>query len=273
MKAKLRVVGGRANRQEIVLSLPTIVGRAKESGLCVRHPTVSRKHCELREEGGLLVVEDLGSSNGIAVGDRVVPRATLQPGDRLTIGPLTFEAQYQVNGVSRAPAPPSAGVPLLADTEVESDFDFLSDDAPAAAESPAPDAASELPAGQALELGDEFELAPLDGEPAAQAPTASAAAEEVADEFALPDEIPLELDALESVEELSDAAGPPNSAAESGLKLHETLEFELEDEPEAEPAAAQPREAELRKSAAPEKASGEGETLDGLDDWLGLSDE
>lgn len=362
MKAKLRVVSGRATKQEIVLALPAIVGRAKESGLCVRHPTVSRKHCELREEQGLLVVEDLGSSNGIIVGDRLVPRATLQPGDRLTIGPLTFEAHYKVNGVAKsAPAAPAAaaatvGVPPLADTEVESDFDFLSDDAPEAepievAAAPAAEdddlladlmvdepvadsfavddiAVAVEPVGAAAEsaefdLGDSFDLQPMEdellGAPSAPPAGGPAALDEASEEFPLPDDIPLALDdialediALEDIAlddmklddapqpaaeaddfalsddlalgeialdeiPLADAAEPSADAGASGLRLHETLEFDLEEEPaqaakaEAKPAkAAQAAPPAAKPAVAP---ASDGDTLDGLDDWLGLSDD
>src|SRR5581483_11525883 len=64
MEAKLIVTGGKANRSEVKLKLPSIIGRGSETDLRVNHPSVSRKHCEISELEGALVVRDLGSTNG-----------------------------------------------------------------------------------------------------------------------------------------------------------------------------------------------------------------
>lgn len=91
MNAKLVIVGGRATRKEICLPLPAKVGRSRESDLTVLHPTVSRRHCELFENNGNVMVRDEGSSNGTFVDGNRVTTAQLKPGDKLTIGPLTFQ--------------------------------------------------------------------------------------------------------------------------------------------------------------------------------------
>jgi len=52
MDAKLIVVGGKANKSEIKLQLPTIIGRSRDADLTMAHPMVSRQHCEIYEEGG-----------------------------------------------------------------------------------------------------------------------------------------------------------------------------------------------------------------------------
>jgi hypothetical protein len=110
MQAKLVVVGGRANRREIPLRLPLTVGRARECDLVVEHRTVSHSHCELFERDGWLCVRDNGSLNGTLVGTSRVTEAIVKPGDRLTIGPLVFEAAYDraagaKNGHKPDPAP------------------------------------------------------------------------------------------------------------------------------------------------------------------------
>ena len=97
MKAKLVVVGGDAKAAEISLKLPTIIGRGRGSKLVLPHPLVSRRHCEIFESDGQLMVRDLGSLNGTFVGDeRVDERAetVLPPGELLTIGAVTFRAVY-----------------------------------------------------------------------------------------------------------------------------------------------------------------------------------
>ena len=96
MDAKLVVVGGEARVTEIELNLPLTVGRGRNSGLALPHPLVSRKHCEIYEEEGKIVVNDLGSLNGTFVGDRRINEPTfLMPGELLTIGTVTFRAVYQ----------------------------------------------------------------------------------------------------------------------------------------------------------------------------------
>lgn len=103
MRAKLLVIGGKANREEIKLKLPAIVGRSRQAGVCIAHPTVSRQHCELYEEGGKIYVRDLGSLNGTLVADSQVQRLCLEHGDTLTIGPLTFQVIYE--HLAAPPAP------------------------------------------------------------------------------------------------------------------------------------------------------------------------
>jgi predicted component of type VI protein secretion system len=105
MEAKLVVVGGKANKSEIELKLPTVIGRGRDADLTVAHPTVSRHHCVVFEQDGVLVVRDNGSLNGTLVDGNKVQEAMLQPGDTLTVGPLTFRADYQL--VGQPPKTPS----------------------------------------------------------------------------------------------------------------------------------------------------------------------
>ena len=98
MDAKLVVVGGKASKGEVKLKLPTVLGRSRDAGLAIAHPNVSRRHCEIREVEGALVVRDLGSSNGTLVNDELVKEVVLKPGDKLCVGPLVFRAEYKHAG-------------------------------------------------------------------------------------------------------------------------------------------------------------------------------
>lgn len=71
-----------------------VIGRLKGCGLRVPSASVSRRHCRLKCADGIVRVEDLGSANGTLVNGTSVNRSALRPGDRLTIGPVTFEVQY-----------------------------------------------------------------------------------------------------------------------------------------------------------------------------------
>lgn len=95
MEAKLRIVDG-ARPATIRLKLPLTVGRSKSAQLKVPQSQVSRSHCEIYEETGMLVVHDLGSSNGTFIsGERIDEPTFLLPGESLKIGNVLFEADYE----------------------------------------------------------------------------------------------------------------------------------------------------------------------------------
>lgn len=98
MEVKLVVVSGKANKHNVVLKLPSIVGRSREADVTVAHSLVSRRHCELYEADGLLMVRDLGSLNGTIVEGYRIREAALPPDAELTVGPLTFRAEYEYDG-------------------------------------------------------------------------------------------------------------------------------------------------------------------------------
>jgi pSer/pThr/pTyr-binding forkhead associated (FHA) protein len=63
------------------------IGREAKADFILSAPLVSRIHCRLTADASdQLVVEDLDSENGTFVNGRKVERATLKPGDRLTVG-------------------------------------------------------------------------------------------------------------------------------------------------------------------------------------------
>jgi pSer/pThr/pTyr-binding forkhead associated (FHA) protein len=106
IEAKLIVVAGHANRGEVTVTLPTVIGRSREADLTIAHPMVSRQHCQVFEVDGLLMVRDLDSLNGTMFRGQRIREAPLRPGDEFTIGPLTFRVQYEYQGdLDAVPAP------------------------------------------------------------------------------------------------------------------------------------------------------------------------
>ncbi|MBN2296930.1 MAG: FHA domain-containing protein [Pirellulales bacterium] len=98
LQAKLTVVGGKASKRTVALQLPTSIGRSRDADLTVAHPQISRKHCELFENDGLILVRDAGSLNGTYVNSHRVKEAPLPPEATFSIGPLTFRVRYQYDG-------------------------------------------------------------------------------------------------------------------------------------------------------------------------------
>ncbi|WP_369215634.1 FHA domain-containing protein [Streptomyces flavofungini] len=70
---------------------PLLIGREPANGLRLSHDTVSRVHAELRRQGGMWVLRDLGSTNGTTVnGRRVIGAAVVQDGDQVSFGQMSF---------------------------------------------------------------------------------------------------------------------------------------------------------------------------------------
>jgi EAL domain-containing protein (putative c-di-GMP-specific phosphodiesterase class I) len=71
--------------------LPFKVGRKHDLALCLTSNTVSKEHAEIADDGGKLVIRDLGSTNGTFVnGQRITEAVALRPGDRIHIANLEF---------------------------------------------------------------------------------------------------------------------------------------------------------------------------------------
>ena len=118
-QVKLVVVGGAAKATELMIRPPVVLGRGHEASIPLPHPLVSRLHCEIVHQQGRLLVRDLGSLNGTFVGNQRVSEAELPSGELLTVGSVTFRAEYEVDTDLFAPV---------------SDADVSPEHAPAAAE-------------------------------------------------------------------------------------------------------------------------------------------
>lgn len=69
----------------------SVIGRLAGSEIEIDDPGASRRHAEVRRQGGEFVVVDLGSTNGTLVNDSPISEATLEDGDRITIGRTVLE--------------------------------------------------------------------------------------------------------------------------------------------------------------------------------------
>jgi predicted component of type VI protein secretion system len=98
MKATLLVVAGKTTKGKVALKLPCVLGRSREADVTVPHALISRRHCELSETDGLIMLRDLASLNGTMIGGRRIASAPLLPDGEFTIGPLTFRVLYRYDG-------------------------------------------------------------------------------------------------------------------------------------------------------------------------------
>src|SRR5271165_3567879 len=81
-----------------------VVGRKEECDLRLDHKSVSKMHCVIVKTDGLLLVRDLGSTNGTRVNGTRVRRAALLPNDQLTIAHFKFKVDF---GPDQPPVSPN----------------------------------------------------------------------------------------------------------------------------------------------------------------------
>ncbi len=71
----------------------TVIGRRRDCDLRIPIMSVSRRHCQLNADEGVLKIRDLGSQNGTFLNGKRVDEAEIHAGDAIRIGPLTFVVQ------------------------------------------------------------------------------------------------------------------------------------------------------------------------------------
>ena len=109
------------SRRDFELHKPRmVVGRANSCDLRIPLSSVSREHCEFLIDGGNVRVRDLGSSNGTFHNEVRVQEASLEAGDKVSIGPVNFtlvvdgepsDLRPESRGTSRQEAPVTAAPP------------------------------------------------------------------------------------------------------------------------------------------------------------------
>ena len=69
----------------------TVVGRKEDCDVRLDHKSISKLHCVIVKTDGLLLVRDLGSTNGTRVNGTRVRRAALLPNDNVNIASFRFK--------------------------------------------------------------------------------------------------------------------------------------------------------------------------------------
>jgi len=91
------------------------VGRDPGNSIVIDDPQVSRQHARIAHQGGLMVIEDLGSTNGTFInGMRLTGPHALTNGDAIGLGEsvtLTFHAMAPAATEAMAAGPPPAQPP------------------------------------------------------------------------------------------------------------------------------------------------------------------
>jgi pSer/pThr/pTyr-binding forkhead associated (FHA) protein len=103
MRAQLVPVDG-GPAIDIIKDL-VVVGRKEDCDLRLDHKSVSKMHCVLVKTDGLLLLRDLGSTNGTRVNGTRVRRAALLPNDQISIAHYKFRIHLGPDLPVAPPAP------------------------------------------------------------------------------------------------------------------------------------------------------------------------
>ena len=93
MELSLKVMTGRNAGQLVRVPVNKfLIGRSDDCHLRPHSDLISRHHCAILIDNGVVAVRDFNSRNGTFVnGEKVVGQTTLKTGDILSVGQLTFE--------------------------------------------------------------------------------------------------------------------------------------------------------------------------------------
>ena len=101
----------------------TVMGRRRDCDLRIPLDSVSRRHCRLFTEKDTLKIRDLNSRNGTIINGQTIEETLLKPGDKLTVGPVTFV--MQVNGEPEKLTSDGKDLPKTSDTNADFTDDEL----------------------------------------------------------------------------------------------------------------------------------------------------
>ena len=84
--------GDQLGRTQEYSFFPITIGRYPENDIVITDAIVSRKHCFITSEGEVVILTDLGSTNGTYVnGKKINQKSILADGDTITIGTINLQ--------------------------------------------------------------------------------------------------------------------------------------------------------------------------------------
>jgi hypothetical protein len=91
---------------------PITIGRTPDNGLPLDHKSVSRRHARVDPSGDGFLLVDMGSHNGTRVGDHLVSKHLLRPGDVIGLGEIALS--FALLDGAEAAAGASSALPVVA---------------------------------------------------------------------------------------------------------------------------------------------------------------
>lgn len=87
------------------------VGREQDNDIVLNNLSVSRNHARITQDGEKIIVEDLGSQNGIVFKGNKTQRAELSPGDEMQLGKYKVVYARHLSGEVESSAAPARSRP------------------------------------------------------------------------------------------------------------------------------------------------------------------
>jgi len=118
VRIRLIIQSGPDAGHEVVVdpSRPVMIGRAREVGLPLNDPRISKSHCLVAHDGQGFTVTDQGSSNGTWVNGVRVAKGPIRPGDILQIGTTDIQVKGDLVPTTAPATQPAAGDDLIGKT-------------------------------------------------------------------------------------------------------------------------------------------------------------
>lgn len=107
---------------ELVKDL-TLIGRTEDCDVRLDHKSISKLHCVLAVTDGLVLVRDLGSTNGTRVNGQRVRRGILLPNDHFAVANFRYRLKI-------GPEPEGSTEPVVVAPQVEDAPDEVNDTPP-----------------------------------------------------------------------------------------------------------------------------------------------
>jgi len=89
-----------------------MIGRTPDNTMALDHKSVSRRHARIEADGSNVTLVDMGSHNGTRVGDTLVSKHILQPGETFGLGEILLK--FTLVDDTGAAAPPPSMLPAVA---------------------------------------------------------------------------------------------------------------------------------------------------------------
>lgn len=128
MNVRFVVISPKTHACSRDVRLPMLIGRSDEAKFRIRDDRISRRHCELTADEGVVRIRDLGSTNGTFLNDEQLKKdeAVEVPPDAIVrIGNCRFRVEYDSPAAQTAVSP---GEPAADDTP-ETDHDTSTEQA------------------------------------------------------------------------------------------------------------------------------------------------